>query len=437
MLNESRVLWKEGMFLEPHHFQTLERLRCGGINARIGSLVYGGYQYGFTELEIDRNALFGGNFSVVRASGVFPDGSSFNIGEGSAEGALSRPFDSYCSPDRLTLDVYLAIPAQRRYIEKTVSVPDETSPDNNKEIELGAPNYRIMFEGEPLDGCVRLLAARLSKNGNGYMELARGHAPPTLFTHGSEALRNCIGGLLELLWAKIGSLAGCRRQNELGLALFSPAEIHPFWLLNTLCTHTPLLGLLHRMPKIHPFEYYTQLTALCGSLLSFAPEISYESFPLYSHDDPAASLSALAERVRDALNVEFWTSTTALPLERVSPAVWSCRFSDERFLRSVNLFVGIAAKASQKELLLDVLQRMKVCSRDRLDLLVSSSMPGLLLIHVKNVPEGLAVKPDYLYFAVDRQGQYWQGVETSGTLGIHFPGNYQDMKLELLALRHQ
>ena len=468
MLQSSKVLWKEGMFLQPHHFQVFERLQAAHVDARLASLMYGGYQHGFTELEVDRDALLGGNFSVSRAAGVFPDGSCFAVGAGSLDysaKALSRSFAAYCRPEQLTLDVYLAIPAAGggshsgdgycpvqppggaadnggagvgRYVERAVLVPDELSRDNNKEIDLGEPNYQIRFEGEPLDGCVWLRAARLSRTGSGYMELRRDYAPPVLFTRASEALRNCVSGLLELLWARTGSLAQCRRRTEFGQAFFSASEENSFRMLNTLCMFTPLLSRLHELPKIHPFEYYTRLTMLYGSLLSFSPSVALEHFPPFDHDDPAASFVALAERIREALRVEFWTNCTALPLEQSNPTTWFCRFPDERFAAGVNLFIGVSAKAAQKSLLVDVLQRMKVGSRDKLDLLISSSLQGLPLIHVKSIPEGLAAKPEFVYFVIDRQGPLWQSVETSGTLGIHFAGGgYPDMKIELLALKHQ
>jgi type VI secretion system protein ImpJ len=449
MPNNSKVLWKEGMFLQPHHFQLSERLQAAHVNTRIASLVYGGYQYGFTELEIDRDALLGGNFSISRASGIFSDGTCFAVGGagpsgfGAAAQTLSRSFAGYCQPEQLTLDVYLAIPVdgvgvERRYIEKRVIVPDDLSLDNNKEIDIGEPGYRIRFEGEPLDGCVWLRAARLAKTGSGYMELRRDSAAPVLFTRASDVLKNSISGLLELLWARIGSLAQSRRQNESGQAFFSSAEENSFRLFSTLCTFTPLLSRLHELPKIHPFDYYIQLTTLCGGLLSFSQSVSPESFPPYDHDNPAASFIALTDRIRGLLKVEFWTNCTLLTLEQANPATWYCRFPDARFAAGVNLFIGVSAKVEQKNLVIDVLQRVKAGARDKLDMLISSSLPGLPLIHVKNIPEGLAAKPGYVYFVIDRQGALWQGVETSGTLGIHFLGGcHPDMKIELLALRHQ
>jgi len=453
MPNNDKPLWKEGLFIEPQHFQLLERYLTAHTDARAGTLSYAGYQYGFAELKIGRDALLGGNFTIARASGVFPDGSSFEIGEGASK-SLTRSFTGYCRPDQQTLDVYLAIPednsagprrgtdsgapAESRYVETVKLIPDECVPDNGKEIEVSTPNYQIRFEGEPLDGCVRLLVARLVRNGAGYMEPRRGYSPPVLFFRCSDALTDQVGGLLELLWAKIGSLARCRGQSEQGRTFFSASETGAFLLLNALCVYTPLLSRLCELPKIHPFEIYTRLTTLYGSLLSFMPDISLDMIPPYDHNDPGAMFTALEDRIRDALAAEFWTATAQIPLEQMDPVTWTCRFSDDHFVRGVNLFIGVASEGQEKSLVVNVLHRMKVCSRDKIDLLISSSTAGLQLVHAQKIPEGLAAKTGYVYFGIDKQGPLWQEVETSATLGIYFPGeDLGNVTLELLALKHK
>jgi type VI secretion system protein ImpJ len=448
-------MWKEGMFLEPHHFQLLDRFQTAHANTRVGSLSYAGFQYGFTGLNIGRDALLGGNFTIVSAAGVFPDGSCFDIGTGAHSKSLTRSFSGYCRPDQQTLGVYLAIPdsnpgtlpqgtdsgasfAGARYIETPAHIPDAYISGNDKEITVGAPNYKIRFEGEPLDGCVWLPAARLVRNGAGYMELERGYSPPVLFFRCSDVLIDRIGGLLELLWAKIGSLARCRGQSEQGRVFFSASEAGSFSLLGTLCSSTPLLSRLCELPQIHPFDIYTHLTTLYGSLMSFLPEISLDMVPPYDHDNPSVVFATLEERIRETLAAEFWTATVQISLERINSVMWYGRFPDERFIKSVNLFLGIASESQQKSLVIDVVTRMRICSRDKLDLLVSSFAPGLALIHAQKIPEGLAAKPGFVYFAIEKRGPHWPDVETTGTLGIYFPGeDYGDVKLELLALRHE
>ncbi|NLD98976.1 MAG: type VI secretion system baseplate subunit TssK, partial [Fibrobacter sp.] len=74
-------------------------------------------------------------------------------------------------------------------------------------------------------------------------------------------------------------------------------------------------------------------------------------------------------------------------------------------------------------------------SRDRLDLLISSAMPGLQLLHNSRPPEGLSTKPGFVYFALDQQSQFWRGMQSSASIAFYFPNNYPELKLEMLALK--
>jgi type VI secretion system protein ImpJ len=172
--------------------------------------------------------------------------------------------------------------------------------------------------------------------------------------------------------------------------------------------------------------------------MCFLPEISLDLIPSYDHDSPGVVFTTLEERIREALAAEFWTATVQISLERINTVMWYGRFPDEHFAKNVNFFIGVTTEIQQKSLVVDVLKNMRVCSRDKLDRLVSSFTPGLPLVRAQKIPEGLAAKPGYVYFAIEKQGPLWADVEASGTLGIYFPGEeYGDVTLEVLALRYE
>ncbi|MBN1757114.1 MAG: type VI secretion system baseplate subunit TssK, partial [Chitinispirillaceae bacterium] len=55
MFENSKVVWKEGMFLQPQHFQQAERFMFNTINDRMA--VYHPFFYGTFEVDVDRDAL--------------------------------------------------------------------------------------------------------------------------------------------------------------------------------------------------------------------------------------------------------------------------------------------------------------------------------------------------------------------------------------------
>ena len=77
MAGTNQVVWSEGLFVRPHHFQHQQRyveelVRTGiqGVDA---------YQSGFTNLVLDESALGQGKIKIESASGYMPDGTAFDM----------------------------------------------------------------------------------------------------------------------------------------------------------------------------------------------------------------------------------------------------------------------------------------------------------------------------------------------------------------------
>lgn len=73
----SKVVWSEGMFLRPQHFQQQDRYLEAFIRQSCGSLHP--YAWGITELKLDREALALGKIAITMARGLLPDGTPFDI----------------------------------------------------------------------------------------------------------------------------------------------------------------------------------------------------------------------------------------------------------------------------------------------------------------------------------------------------------------------
>ena len=73
----SKVVWSEGLFLRPQHFQQQDRYFERYVETRCQALVP--HSWGFTELEVERDLLSIGKFGLRRAAGVFPDGTPFRM----------------------------------------------------------------------------------------------------------------------------------------------------------------------------------------------------------------------------------------------------------------------------------------------------------------------------------------------------------------------
>jgi type VI secretion system protein ImpJ len=74
---DSKVLWTEGLFLQPHHFQQADRYHealIAGLARRVSP-----YAWGVSTLEIDEAALKVGQIALKTVSGLTQDGSVFRV----------------------------------------------------------------------------------------------------------------------------------------------------------------------------------------------------------------------------------------------------------------------------------------------------------------------------------------------------------------------
>ncbi len=448
MHGAKKVIWKEGLFLQPQHFQLSERFLFNTINARFSSYIP--HYFGFTNYALNKDAIANGTFSVTQAEGIMPDGTAFDIPK-QDNVPPSRPFEEHFTHEQQTLDIFFSLPmaAEKkanvgsspdsnetvRYRSNVVSFSDEVLGKQQKEIEIGDFNYKILFGDESRDNYSYMQVARLIRTGSGEIEVDETYVPPLLQLGGSQILLDKMRSLLELLLAKNSSLSQGRKQLEGGFAEFSSAEDTTFRLLHTLNTYTPLLNYYHFVPDVHPYTLFSQLIQFTGALCTFSSEVSIKMLPRYEHSNILSVLTRFDAMIRKILGADISAGCVNIPIEEISPASYLCNVTDEKLFSTGEFYFGVAADISDKELVVGTLSRIKMCSRDKLELIIPSAMPGLPLKHVSQPPEGLSVKPGFIYFKLDQQGDFWEGIKTSGTIAFYFPHQYSNLRMEMLALR--
>src|SRR5678816_1835612 len=102
----NKIVWSEGLFLRPQHFQQQDRFFERYVESRCEALR--SHSWGLTQLELERDLLAIGKLGLRRASGVFPDGTPFRMPE---DAPLPAPLEFGAQVrDRV---VALAVPLRR------------------------------------------------------------------------------------------------------------------------------------------------------------------------------------------------------------------------------------------------------------------------------------------------------------------------------------
>lgn len=443
------VIWSKGTYLAPQHLQLQDRFIEDTLSFQLGALNF--RAWGLTELAIDQAALVENSFVISRAAGIFPDGLLFSIPD-CDEAPGAKLLADFLPPGQDSLDLFLAIPEQRqrglnvslgqrdlgtRYSATLRLLRDENTGLGEKPVQLARKNFRVLAQGENLEGNSLLRIANVQRTGTGTLSLNPQFIPPLLQVSASDYLCGLARQVVELLTAKSSELAGARRQKNLSLADFSAADIASFWLLYTINSHFPLFHHLFSIKKSHPEELYSAMVSLAGCLTTFSTTIHLQDLPPYDHESPGPCFTRLAELLRTLLETVVPSNFVSLPLKLVQPSVYATAIADDRYLRDTRMFLAIGAEVSPADLIRKVPQLLKVGSATHLDQLIRQALPGMTLTHLPSPPGAIPMKLQYQYFSLSQSGVAWESVQRARNLGVYVPGDFPNAQLELLILLPQ
>jgi type VI secretion system protein ImpJ len=440
-----RVLWTKGAMLTPQHLQMQDRFLEDLIGTRLSALSFA--PWGFSSIDVDREALASGVLAISAASGLFPDGLAFDI-PGADPAPAPKPLNEAFGPDQSSVDAFLAIPEYRpdghnvstsqatgdtRYQAEVLMRRDENTGLTEKPIQVARKNLRIMVGGESREGSVAMPLARITRTSGGELELDPRFVPPVLDVAASDYLMAIARRLVELLSAKSTELSGTRRQRGQSLADFGIADIANFWLLYTANTYLPVLRHVFESGG-HPAHLFESMLSLAGALTTFSPDVEARSMPAYDHLDLSDSFSSLDGIVRHLLETVVPTNYVSLPLRLVEAPVYAAAFDQDRYLRAPYVYLAMKADLDKVDLIEKTRELVKISSHDRLDHLYKKGLPGVSMTHVPTPPSAIPVKMDHQYFLLDKTNPEWDEIALARSLAAYVPSAFPNPELELVLI---
>ena len=454
------VLWTKGVLLNPQHLQVQDRYLEDKLGFHLATITSCGW--GFCDLEIDAEGLAGGEFRLHRAAGLFPDGLAFEIPDADPP-PPPRPLDVHWKPDQTSMLVFLAIPDYRhggrnvsatledtsvRFSPEVLSRRDENTGSSEKEILVARKNFRLLVEGEALEGSSVLALARLIRTPSGEVELDPDFVPPLLDIAASERVLSIARRLVEILAAKSTELGGKRRERAGSLAEFGRADVAHFWLLYTVNSNLPLFRHLYgergdsrqsmersrSAVRSHPVKLYQAMSELAGALMTFSPNHHPRDIPTYDHLHLSECFTELDEMLRGLLETAVPSSCVTLPLRLGEQSIYSTSIDEDEYMGAVQAYLAVSAEIDQAQLIERAPSWIKVGSRDQIGDLLSRAVPGVPLRHVASPPSAVSVKLGRQYFRMEMRGPLWASIQQSRSLAAWVPADLADAELELVLL---
>ncbi|MBS0304386.1 MAG: type VI secretion system baseplate subunit TssK [Proteobacteria bacterium] len=443
MTAHRRVIWSQGMFLQPHHFQQQQRYVDHFVDARVRA--FAPYGWGFGNLVLDEAQLATGRVALARASGVLPDGAVFSMPDADA---LPPPLE--IGPDVRDELVCLAAPRERsgstevdfgdgvadplaRFAVVEHDLRDQShAADDPEPVQLGALKLRLLRQRDATDAFASLGVVRVvERRADGQVVLERAYIAPQTRIDASGQLATVAALLQGLVQQRAKALAAGMGQLGHGVS-----EVADFMMLQLLNRCAPLLRQCAGAPSVHPWSFHRLCVQLAGELATFAraDRVAAE-YPIYRHDELQDSFAPVIQDLRDALSAVIQRHAVQIELVDRGHAVRTAVVGDAELLRSAGFVLAVRAQLPVEHVRQRFPSQSKLGPVERIKDLVNLQLPGVALRSLPVAPRQLPYHAGSHYFEIERQGDLWKQIERTGSLALHVAGDFPGLELELWAVR--
>ncbi|MEH3148521.1 MAG: type VI secretion system baseplate subunit TssK [Methylobacterium frigidaeris] len=443
MSTTGKVVWSEGMFLRPQHFQQQDRYAERLVRQRAEGLTP--FPWGLRHLSLNRALLDLGKLSLERCGGVFEDGTPFDVPTD-----LPHPAPLDLAVGLTDTVVYLCLPVQHpgaaeigiggafassaRYAAGDIEVVDAISGSNaSARIRTASLRLSLMLESDDRSGYHSLGLARIAEVGaDKRARLDPDYIPPVMAMAASDTLTGFASEVLAMLHHRGEALA----PRVSGAANHGVAEIADFLLLQVINRAEPVLAHLARLPALHPERLYATFLDLAGDLATFtAPRKRPDEFATYQHDDLEHVFAGVMLALRRSLSAVIEQSAVQIPLQDRKYGIRVGVIPDKTLLTTSGFVLVVKAALPEETIRRSLPALVKIGPVEQIRELVNVQLPGIPVQPLAVAPRQLPYHAGAVYFELKPDSPLWAGLATSGGVAVHLSGDFPDTRMELWAIR--
>ena len=441
----SKIIWSEGMFLRPQHFQQNDRYFESLIEQRCSPMRP--YSWGIEELQINQEALSLGKIEIEKCKAILPDGTTVNI-----PFADDPPLP--IEPDKNTKDenVYLCLLERRpnatdvsrqddsdhatRFGISVSEVRDTSLPeDSNAPIELGQKKLALLTQSNERTeyaciGIGRIIEVRSDNR----VVMDDSFIGPSIDCQNNQQLRGYIKEIQGLLKQRAEAIAVRLGSDGKG---GGTAQVEDYMLLQLINGYDPVFAHMESLPALHPETVFQKCLQLAGELATFTTNNNRPTgLPQYQHTNLAATFIAMMGELRRSLGVVFEHSAQQIPFKHYAKVgIHLAVINDSSLLSNAVFVIAVKADMPTEKLRSQFPLQAKLGPKEVMKQLIQSQLPGIELEPLSVAPRQIPFHSGFSYFELNKRGEMWKQMTSSAGLGLHPGGTYPGLELELWAIR--
>jgi type VI secretion system protein ImpJ len=438
----NKIVWREGMFLRPQHFQQQDRYFHSLLERRAG--VLSPYPWGIQSIGFDQGLFKHGKIALSHCSGVFDDGTPFEIPDGEADCPILE-----VNSDATGMTVYLILLRAQywgdvvprsgtqkltRYLTATWQVADSNADTTDStELEIAKLRLRLALERDRRSDDSCLGVARIAKvEENGTVVLDDKFIPPCLNCHVQPRIQSLITETSGLLRIRAEYLAKRITEGARG----GVAEVAKYLLLQMVNRYEQLFIHWENLSGLHPLDLFESALQLAGELSTFnSGNRRPPRFPSYRHDRLDETLTPVFKVISEELTRVPDETAMEIPLKADRHNTYVARVGDIDLHATVSFVLAAKADEPTEILRRDFPPLVTVAAPQTIAELVNNHMPGIGLFPLPTTPPQIPFHAGFTYFELDRNSSHWKDIEGARSIVLHVPARFPGLAFTLWAIR--
>jgi type VI secretion system protein ImpJ len=434
----SKVAWSEGLFLRQHHLQQGDRYVEQFVENRTRHI--SPYPWGFAAIEIDRDLAHQNKFALRRASGIFQDGTPFDM-PGSSPLPLAIDLPAGTEKQLIWMTMPAASVNSRevdmaeatsgsRYVRDIETVIDSSSGLHvEEELEVAHPRIAFEVRKTPKAGFHCIKVARVLEVRDKSVIFDETFAPPVLVSRAHPVVAGWLDRVIGWIETKLETLARYAADPSSGGGL----QTFDYFMLQMLNREINVLRHMRHSRYTHPVEVYQELLRISGELWTFSPKRLAPEYIEYDHDSPEASFEPVLADIQRLLSLDIGRAIR-LNLTELTANAYMAQVPDRTLFRNATFVIEVAASKSLTQIQQQFPALCKIGPNTKMKEIVQTHLPGVEIIHIPTPPRQIRSVSDHVYFYLDKSSPLWPEFSVASGLGLHFAGDWPDLQLDLWAI---
>ena len=433
-----QVHWHEGLFLQQHHMQAMQKDVLDRIAAE-RSLAWA-YPYGLVEARLSSDALENMQVQFDHLRIVLKSGLEVDFPR--TADLPAREFKHELESSSGALTIYLGVPlwygsrgntierrsdadvgVKRLYRVEPTERADENTGENPQTVLVRRINAMLLFEHEDRSDLEVIPLLRVTHGVGEDVGAARMDAsfvPACLVLSASPVLRELVRDLAHQVDASRKELLVQVTRGGFSMDTLRGRQFEQILRLRTLSRRAARLLHLSQGPAVSPFVMYLELRELLGELAALHPDRELYDVADYDHDNPAVAFKELANKIRPLLKGAVQASFDKVQFTR-DGQIQVATLTDEQLTRPNEYFLGIKTGQDPRALatLVEDGDKFKFMAKA----MVQSRSYGVKLVEERHPPMELPSQVGLHYFRLHRADtpRMWERIVREKVIGVRWP----------------